>query len=119
MFVSILGAVFFLRPEAPNYSDALVANIEALSSGEQTPVHYKKSTGDCTIEAEAGATVELKLLGIKIASGKAGSDGSVTFKDVRVDCEIGGTFLCNPHDCADFYVDIVKAATDDDDEKKD
>lgn len=88
-------------------SDLLLTNMEALAESEEDK-GYKKSTGDCTIIASAGATVELKLAGIKIASAKAGADGSVTFKDIRVDCEINGTYLCKPNDCADFYIDIIK-----------
>lgn len=88
-------------------SDLLLTNMEVLAESEEAK-GYKKSTGDCTIVASAGATVELKLAGIKIASAKAGADGRVTFKDVRVDCELNGTYLCKPRDCADFYIDIIK-----------
>lgn len=106
--IAILGVAFSQKSIVPKYSEALTTNIEALSTGESESDLYNKSTGDCTIEAEAGATVELKLLGIKIASAKAGASGKVTFKDIRVDCEKGGNFLCKPRDCADFYIDIIK-----------
>ena len=88
-------------------SDLLLTNMEALAEPEQDK-GYKKSTGNCTITASAGATVDLKVAGIKIASAKAGTDGSVTFEDVKVDCEINGTYLCKPRDCADFYIDLLK-----------
>lgn len=113
--VVFLGVAISQKSIVPKYSEALTTNIEAISAGESESTLYKKSTGDCTIEADAGAIVELKLLGVKIASAKAGVTGRVTFKDIRVDCERGGEFLCEPRDCANFYIDIIKETVNSED----
>ena len=88
-------------------SDMLLFNMEALADNEET-TGYKKTTGDCRIEATAGVIIELKMAALKIAAGEVGADGSITFKDVKVDCELNGTFLCKPKDCGDFLTEILR-----------
>lgn len=83
-------------------SDILMSNVEALTEVEET-MGYKKYTGDCVIQASAGATVDLKIVGITISAAKAGADGRVIFKDIRVEREMNGTFLCKPRDSQFFY----------------
>ena len=54
------GLTFISVSKKHASNDMLTANIEALTHGETdgSTKYFKKTTGDCVIEAKAGATVE-------------------------------------------------------------
>lgn len=95
----------------------LSENVSALS--EVTETKYIRTTGDCTIEAQAGTTVNLKMFGITIASANPKVNGALVFKDVQVICAADGSYMCTPRECADFYVEVITAASGKDDDKSD
>lgn len=95
----------------------LSENVSALS--EVTETKYIRTPDDCTIEAQAGTTVNLKMFGITIASANPRVNGALVFKDVQVKCSANGADMCTPRDCADFYVEVITAASGNDDDKSD
>lgn len=83
-------------------SDLLLANAEALASGDEVNPAYKREEGDCVIDV--GAKGKIKLLGGTIL--EADATGKISFTG-KVVCKADGDLSCKPVECIDLYEVIL------------
>lgn len=83
-------------------SDLLLANAEALATGDEVNPAYKREEGDCVIDV--GAKGKIKLLGGTIL--EADATGKISFTG-KVVCKADGDLSCTPVECIDLYEVIL------------
>ena len=75
--------------------------------GDSSSKGYKVHDGDCSFSASIDADGYVTIFGIRKFVGlNAKGVYKKTFYGVRRDCELNGTFLCKPHTCAKFWLDM-------------
>ena len=75
--------------------------------GDSSSKGYKVHDGDCSFSASLDADGYVTIFGIRKFVGlNAKGVYKKTFYGVRRDCELNGTFLCKPHTCANFWLDM-------------
>ena len=79
---------------------------EIVEGGTGGSSGYKIHKGHCSFRGTVDAYGYVTMFGIKKFVGlKAGSVYEEEYRNVSVDCELNGNFLCTPYYCADFWKD--------------
>ncbi len=73
------------------------------SGGDQ---FFRRETSDCDITVSAGVEGEFNLLGFKVTTVVGEGLVTIKVKNVLVTCETGGTFLCSPMECGQFWMAV-------------
>ena len=75
--------------------------------GDSSIKGYKEHDGHRSFSASIDAVGYVTIFGIRKFVGlNAKGVYKKTFYGVRRDCELNGTFLCKPHTCAKFWLDM-------------
>lgn len=94
-----------LQSNADESNELLMANVEALTDGEDAPwfrVKYR-TTEDCQFSLWVGGkgSVKLKIAGLDVIELKPGADGWVRYviSNGEVNCAGTGDYFCQPRNC--------------------
>ena len=101
-FLTVLFVGINLQHVDNEYSPAVMANVDALSTpeGEDGGVEtfYNRHEGFCDFYVKANATVTILGLGVF----QADANGLVRVSG-QLACSSGGVFTCRPIECYDIY----------------
>lgn len=110
VIISLIGYSTFIPKDNKVLSHLALENIEALASyTEQTQdtVRWFVHTGNCSYTTTVDAEGNVNIFGtIKAVKLEAGASYTETWTNVRTDCSQGGSFLCTPYTCGEFFLEM-------------